>query len=178
MTSPNSGFSSIKQPGVNLQLRFFFNNQPASLWLLELDYLHCRTVLYCTLFYLLVITHGVIDQFCGLYFTAWPTKLQIVPFSVWPINLRDAINILLTSFSRYLLYITDPHFFPLIYGPNSSRLSHKSMAKDLVCSLQYGPQISLVRGAVYALHCTSLCCTAQHSSSVLHCSALCCTVFH
>ena len=42
--------------------------------------------------------------------------------------------------------VTDPRFFPLIYGLCASRLGHKSMEKKLSPYLQYGLQTLLVRG--------------------------------
>ena len=75
--------------------------------------------------------------------SAW---LWIVSLPARRINLRDIINILLTSFSRFVLQVTDPRFFPLIYGPRASRLGHKSTGKNSVRNLQYGPRTQLVRG--------------------------------
>lgn len=42
-------------------------------------------------------------------------SLKLVSFPAFPINLSDIINILMTSFSRSVLYLTYPRFFPLIY---------------------------------------------------------------
>ena len=60
-----------------------------------------------------------------------------VSFLARPINLRDIIkfNILLTSFSRSVLWVTDPHFFLLIYGLRASRLGHKQTGKNSVRNL-------------------------------------------
>ena len=40
----------------------------------------------------------------------------------------------------------DPRFFPSIYGPSALRLGHKSMGKNSVRNLQYGPKTWLIRG--------------------------------
>ena len=53
--------------------------------------------------YLSGSTRGVIGQFCGLYFTVRPAKLEKSFFSKHPINLKDIINILLTLFSWSVL---------------------------------------------------------------------------
>ena len=37
-------------------------------------------------------------------------------------------------------------FFPSIYGPCASRLGHKSMEKNSVRNVQYGPKTRLIRG--------------------------------
>ena len=37
-------------------------------------------------------------------------------------------------------------FFPSIYGPRASRLGHKSMEKNSVRNLQYGPKTRLMKG--------------------------------
>ena len=50
------------------------------------------------------------------YFTVRPAKRQLVSFPSRPINHRDIINILLTSFSRSVLQVTDSCFFPKL-GP-------------------------------------------------------------
>ena len=60
------------------------------------------------LLYLPVSTHGVIGQFCGLYFTVLPVKLQLVSFPTRPINVRDLVNILLISFSWSVLILVFP----------------------------------------------------------------------
>ena len=46
---------------------------------------------------------AVTGQFCGLYFTVRPAKFENFYFFARSINLRDIINILLTSFSRSVL---------------------------------------------------------------------------
>ena len=46
--------------------------------------------------------HGVIGQFCRLFFTVRPANVEVF-FHVRPINLRDIINILLTLFSWSVL---------------------------------------------------------------------------
>ena len=63
------------------------------------NYSNCYVLQTLILLYLPVTcsTHGVVGQFCGLYFTVQPAKLQLVPFPMHPINLRDIINILLIS---------------------------------------------------------------------------------
>ena len=53
--------------------------------------------------YLSDTTRGVIGQYCGPYFTVQPAKLQLLSFPARPIDLRDKINILPTSFSRPVL---------------------------------------------------------------------------
>ena len=63
-----------------------------------------------------------------------------------PINLRDIINILLTSFSWSVLSAMGPCFSLLFYGPCTLRFGHKSTGKNLVRNLQYGPRTWLVRG--------------------------------
>ena len=52
-----------------------------------------------------VCTDGVIAQFCGMCFTVhvWPTKFESCSFLMHLINLRDIINILLTSFFQSIL---------------------------------------------------------------------------
>ena len=57
---------------------------------------------YQKLLYLSVSTRTVIGQFCGPYFTVRPANFENF-FFLRPINLRDIINILLTSFSRSVL---------------------------------------------------------------------------
>ena len=53
-------------------------------------------------------------------------------------------------------------FFPSIYGPRTSRLGHKSMEKNSVRNLSYGPKTRLIRG-IYHLrqesieHCLEHC---------------------
>ena len=94
------------------------------------------------LLYLSDSTRVVIGQFSGPHFTVWPAKIESCSFPVRPINLRDIINILPTSFFRAVLQVTDPRFPPLIYNPRASHLGHKSKGKNL----QYGPQNRLVRG--------------------------------
>ena len=53
-------------------------------------------------------------------------------------------------------------FFPSIYGPRTSRLGHKSMEKNSVRNLPYGPKTRLIRG-IYHLrqesieHCLEHC---------------------
>ena len=56
------------------------------------------------------------------------------------------INILLASFFSVHTVNYGPSFFPSIYGPRSSHLGHKSMEKNLVRNLQYGPKTPLIRG--------------------------------
>ena len=84
--------------------------------------LHTRLLTVCgveyhLLLYLSVSTRSVIGQFCGPYFTVRPAKFESCSFPALPINLRDIINILQTSFSRSVLQVTDSRSFPLIYGP-------------------------------------------------------------
>ena len=43
-----------------------------------------------------------------------------------------------------------PRFFRSIYGPRASRLGHKSMGKNSIRNLQYGPKTRLIRG-IYLL---------------------------
>ena len=74
-----------------------------------------------------------------------PLTLKI-SFSARPINLRDIINILLTSFSRSVLQVTDPHFSLSIYSLRALRLGHNRKGKNLVRNLQYAPPTWLVRG--------------------------------
>ena len=62
------------------------------------------------------------------------------------------INILLASFFRSGLQITDPRFFPSIYGSCASLLGHKSMEKNSVRNLQYGPKTRLIRGIYPLIH--------------------------
>ena len=50
--------------------------------------------------YLSVSTRVVIGQFCGPYFTVRAAKIESCSFPARPINPRDIVNILLTSFSR------------------------------------------------------------------------------
>ena len=64
----------------------------------KLCFINC----YSYLVYLSVSTCAVIGQFCGPYFTVRPANFKNF-FSACPINLRDIINILLTSFSRSVL---------------------------------------------------------------------------
>ena len=59
--------------------------------------------------------------------------------------------------------MTDPRFFPSIYGPRVSRLGHKSMEKNSVRYLQYGSKTRLIRG-IYR-HLSDL--EADNSSSRL-----------
>ena len=60
-------------------------------------------VCYVLLLHLSVSRRGVIGQFCGPDFTVRPAKFESCSFSARPINLRDIIGILLTSFSRSVL---------------------------------------------------------------------------
>ena len=50
-----------------------------------------------------VSTHIVIGQFSGPYFTVRPAEIESCSLASRPINLRDIINIVLTSFSRPVL---------------------------------------------------------------------------
>ena len=52
------------------------------------------------------------------------------------------INILLTTFSRSMLWITDPHFIALIW-------INKSLKKNWVRNKQYGPITQLIRCVYY-----------------------------
>ena len=91
----------------------------------------------------------MIGQFSRPYFTVQPTKIESCLFPACPINLgdiTDLVNILLASFSRSMLSVTDPRFFPLIYSPHTLCLGHKSTGKNSVRNLQYGPRTRLVRG--------------------------------
>ena len=103
-------------------------------------------LLLLLLLYLSDSTRVVIGQFSGPHFTVWPAKIESCSFPARPINLRDIINILPTSFFRAVLQVTDPRFPPLIYNPRASHLGHKSKGKNSVRNLQYGPQNRLVRG--------------------------------
>lgn len=92
---------------------------------------------YSFLLYGSVITRGVICQFRGPYFPVRPVKLLLVSFPPRPIYLRDIRNILLTSFSRSILWLRIPVFFSLIYGLRFSLLGHKLTGKkNLVRNLQ------------------------------------------
>ena len=84
-----------------------------------------------TLLYLSVSTRAVIGQFCGSFVTVRPANFENFFFrSPDPINLRDIINILLTSFFRFVLYVTDPRFFSRRFiWP--TRLGHKRTGKKL-----------------------------------------------
>ena len=62
-------------------------------------YPQCSNLLLC----LSVSKCSAIGQFYGPYFSIQLAKLELVSFPAHPINLRDMINILLTSFSRSVL---------------------------------------------------------------------------
>ena len=76
---------------------------------------------------------------------SFPTR----PILISEIPLYNNINILLTSFSWSTLQITDPHFFPLIYGPRTSPLGHKWTGKDLVHNLTVRTSNSVSRRYVF-----------------------------
>ena len=60
---------------------------------------------------------------------------------------RDIINILLTSFSRSVLQVTDPRFFPLRFMARALRAwAINRGGKKSVRNLRYGPRTRLVRG--------------------------------
>ena len=67
--------------------------------------------------------------------------MEIVPEPVR--HTIETINILLTSSSRSVLYVTDPRFPPTIYGPRALCLGHKSKGKSSVRNLRYGPRTSV-----------------------------------
>ena len=77
-------------------------------------------------------------------------KIHFVGFSHEYDGWRDYDNkyLLLAEFSvRTVNY--GPSFFPSIYGPRASRLGHKSMEKNSVRNLQYGPKTRLIRCLSY-----------------------------
>ena len=57
----------------------------------------------CFIISISVSSHGVIGQFCRTYFTVQPAKFESCSFPACLINLRDILNILLTSFSWSVL---------------------------------------------------------------------------
>ena len=95
----------------------------------------------CTSLYLSVSTHGVIGQFCRLYFTTYSPLNLKVSFPTRPINLRDIINMLLTLFSQSMLKVLDPRLSPLIYRRCYSCLGHKSTGK--IWSATYSTDLEL-----------------------------------
>ena len=73
--------------------------------------------------------------------SAW---LRLVSLPTRRINLRDIINILLTSFSRPVLEVTDHRFFPVDLWPARFALgSYKSEGKISVRKLTYSTDIEL-----------------------------------
>ena len=86
--------------------QYFFDNFSLFL-LLTLIKFFVISYPWQALLHLSVSTRGVIGQFCGRYFTVRHAKfeslMQYFPFQRALMNLRDIINILLTSFSRPVL---------------------------------------------------------------------------
>ena len=105
-----------------------------------------------TILYFSVSMRSVIGQFCGPYFTVWPAKFPLTSTSflsrapVKPQRYNKYLTNLVNSVCTVIYRLRILGFFPLVYGPHSSRLGHKLMGKNLVHNLQYGPQTRLVRG--------------------------------
>ena len=105
--------------------------------------LHCWKVepKIITFLYLSVSTRAVIGQFCGSSFTLWNFL-----FPRAPINLRGIINILLTSFSRSVLLVTNPRFSRWFMAHALRAWAISEREKTRIRNLQYGPRTRLVRG--------------------------------